>query len=490
MAIPAETIFLDPDSDRTLQQQIQQAVANGILFGRFEPGEKMPSTRALARHLGVARITVSLAYTELVASEYLVSRDRSGYFVSDAAPGRPHFDQPLYENDDEIDWSQIIDVDLANSSALVRPINWRDYQYPFIYGQSDPTLFDHQSWRLCGVDALGRKNFEPMTSDYYERDDPILIEYILRHIAPRRGITARPEQVLLTMGAQNALWMAGQILLSPERRAAVERPGYPGLSDILRQTRCRTTSIDVDAEGLPPDLLPDDVNVVFTTPSHHCPTTVTMPLDRRMSLLSRAARDGFIIVEDDYEFEIGSLRSPAPALKSLDRTGCVIYVGSFSKSIFPGLRLGYMIASEPFIRQARALRSLVLRHPPGHIQRTLAYFLSLGYYDAQVARIAEAYRRRRATMADAIQDEGLEIVHPEHSGGSSFWMRAPDGVNTMELAQQLRTDGVLIEPGHAFFSADDPDIRFYRLAYSSIRSARIPEGVARLARAIAATGAR
>ena len=437
MAIPAETFFLDPDSDRTLQQQIRQYVAEAILTGRFQPGEKMPSTRRLADHLGIARITVTIAYTELVANEYLTSRGRSGYFISENAPRQPRFPPPQPPSDGQIDWTRALGRRFSGYAPVRRPPDWRSYRYPFIYGQADIRLFDHQNWRLCALQALGQKDFEALTSDYYERDDPHLVEYILRHILPRRGISARPEEILITMGAQNALWTAAQILLTQRRCAAHENPCYPGLREILSQTRCNTVSIDVDAEGLPPAALPGGVDVVFTTPSHHCPTNATLPLERRKALLKRAMEEGFVIVEDDYEFEISFEKSPSPALKSLDRAGTVIYTGSFSKSLFPGLRLGYLVASEPFIHEARALRALVLRHPPGHIQRTAAYFLSLGHYDAQIERMGRAYRQRRAVMEESLQAHGLASERAGTHGGSSYWLKAPETVDSSKLADTL-----------------------------------------------------
>lgn len=483
MAIPTETLFLDPDSERTLQQQIQGLVADSILSGRFQAGEKMPSTRAFAKHLKVARITVSLAYNELVANGYLVSRDRSGYFVSDTAPRLPQFRPPPPDPEDAVDWDSVIANPFAPPSELVRPSDWRNYHFPFIYGQSDPRLFDHQNWRLCALNALGRKDFESLTTDYYERDDPVLIEYLRRQLLPRRGISARPEEVLLTMGAQNALWIATQLLLSPEKTAVMENPGYAGLRDLLRQVGCRTVFAEVDQDGLPPEAIPHGADVVCTTASHHCPTSVTMPIARRRELLRRAREENFIIIEDDYEFELPSLRAPTPALKAQDRTGCVIYVGSFSKTLFPGLRMGYLVAPEPFIRQARSLRAYIMRHPPGHVQRTMAYFLSLGHFDAQLTRMGDAFSRRRAVMEKAIEENGLELATPGLSGGSSFWLRAPAGVSTTALALRLREDSVLIEPGQAFFNPEEPNQNFYRLAYSSIASNRIPQGIELIARA-------
>ncbi len=487
MAIPVETFFLDPHAQATLQARIQQMIAQGILSGRFRPGEKLPSSRKLATHLGVSRITVTLAYTELVASDYLTAQGRSGYFVSENAP-EPMPKPSAPPAQDRVDWARAIGQRFTGGVAPEKPQDWARYRYPFIYGQADPTLFDHANWRLCALQALGQKDFAALTTDYYDQDDPQLVEFIARHTLPRRGIVADTSQILVTLGAQNALWLAAQVLLTQRRTAAVEDPCYPALRDILTQSRCHLRPISVDAHGLPPDALGDAVDVIFTTPSHQCPSSATMPLARRHALLDRARQLDALIVEDDYEFEMSFLQSPSPALKSLDQDGRVIYVGSFSKSLFPGLRLGYLVGSAPFIREARALRASVLRHPPGHIQRTAAYFLSLGHYDALIRKTGRVYAQRRQVMESAIHQYGLEIAGSGAHGGSSFWMRAPDGVDTGQLAQDLRAKGVLIEPGSSFFHGEAPPQNFYRLAYSSIPAERIPEGIARIAGALGQTG--
>jgi GntR family transcriptional regulator / MocR family aminotransferase len=483
MALPVETFFLHPDAQGTLQQQIQQMIAQGILTGRFGTGEKLPSTRSLARHLGISRITVTIAYTELLANDYLTSKGRSGYYVSENAPAPPQF-TPAADTPDAVDWARAIGQRFSGGVTPVKPQDWGKYRYPFIYGQADPTLFDHANWRLCALQALGQRDFTALTTDYYDQDDPKLIEFIARHSLPRRGISARPEQILITLGAQNALWLTAQVLLTQRRRAALEDPCYPALRDILTQSRCHVSPVQVDHEGLIPDAIPDDTDVIFTTPSHQCPTTATMPMARRRALLERASALDALIVEDDYEFEMSFLKSPSPSLKSLDQDGRVIYVGSFSKSLFPGLRLGYLVGSEPFIREARALRASVLRHPPGHIQRTAAYFLSLGHYDALVRRMSNTLHDRRTVMEDAIKANDLQISGRGAYGGSSFWMRAPDHIRTDDLAMRLRAKSVLIEPGAPFFNGDAPPQNYYRLAYSSIPSAQIAAGIAHVAQEI------
>lgn len=480
MAISVETFFLNPQFQGTLQAQIQQMIAEGILSGRFRRAERLPSTRKLASHLGISRITVTLAYTELLANDYLHSRGRSGYYVSENAPVPPNFTPPQ-RGEETVDWSRAIGRRFTGGDTPQKPQNWAGYRYPFIYGQADPTLFDHANWRLCALQALGQKDFTSLTTDYYDQDDPRLVEFIARNTLPRRGIIARPEEILITMGAQNALWLAAQILLTQRRMVAIEDPCYHALRDILTQSRCHLAPLRVDRDGLDPASIPPQTDVIFTTPSHQCPTTATMPMSRRHALLDRARELDALIVEDDYEFEMSFLDAPSPALKSLDTGGRVIYVGSFSKSVFPGLRLGYLVGSETFIREARALRASVLRHPPGHIQRTATYFLSLGYYDALIRRNREALSVRRKVMQDAIDEHKLTVAGKGVHGGSSFWMQGPDGADTEQLALELQKQGVLIEPGRPFFNGTGRPRNFYRLAYSSIPTDRIHQGIAIIA---------
>jgi len=483
MALPIETFFLSPNHQGTLQSQVQQMIAHGILSGRFGTGEKLPSSRKLAAHLGISRITVTLAYTELVASDYLTARGRSGYYVSDNAPVPPIY-QPQPMAAESVDWTRAIGQRYSGGRTLSKPKDWAKFRYAFIYGQTDPQLFDHANWRQCALQALGQRDFSALTADYYDRDDPQLIEFIQRNSLPRRGISANADQILITMGAQNALWLTAQVLLTQRRTAAFEDPCYPALREILTQSRCHMAPVRVDHKGLPPDAIPPQADVIFTTPSHQCPTTTTMPMDRRQALIEQARALDALIVEDDYEFEMSFLEPPSPALKSMDVDGRVIYVGSFSKSLFPGLRLGYLVGSEPFIREARALRASVLRHPPGHIQRTAAYFLSMGHYDAQIRKMSGALHARRTAMQSAIETNGLEIAGIGAFGGSSFWMRAPAHMDARTLATRLQDDSVLIEPGNAFFSGEDTPRNYYRLGYSSIQPDRIAEGIARIAKAI------
>lgn len=484
MPLVEDTFFLDPNFQGSLQSQIQQIVASAILAGRLQVGEKLPSSRKLAEHLGISRITVTLAYHELVADDYITSANRSGYFVSETAPTVP---LPATKGEmvrDTVDWKAAIQHDYTGGKTVKKTYNWRSYPYPFMYGQPDPDLFNQASWRLCAMQALGKKEFDSLTSDYAEEDDPELINFIMRHTLPRRGILARPEQILVTVGAQNALWMTAQILLGKDQSAAYENPGYHGLSEILRHTGCRQYPIDIDEDGLLPEELPNKFNALFVTPSHQCPTTTTMPMHRRHELLRLANEKDFLIVEDDYEFEMSFIKSPSPALKSLDENGRVIYVGSFSKSLFPGLRLGYLVGSEPFIKQARALRLTSLRHPPGYMQRTTAYFLGLGHYDAMIKKMRGVYHERRQVTAEALAQTEMKVAGSSSFGGSGFWVEVAPRIDTEILRQQLAQNGVLIEAGNSFFAGEGGPRNFFRLAYSSISADKIPEGVRRISQAI------
>ena len=481
----SETIFfIDRESGLGLQAQLRETVVSAVVAGRIQPGAQLPSTRRLADYLRISRITVTLAYQELVAQGYLEAAGRSAYRIAGNPPGRAMENKRLPAGAQPVDWDSKVTMDFNVVRQVEKPLDWRRYPYPFLYGQMDPSLFDLNAWRDCARRALAREDFILMASDFAAADDVRLVNYICSRTLPRRGIHANPDEILVTVGAQNALWIVTRLILQNGSSAVCENPCHPDISASLLLSGARVTTIDVDAEGLPPNSLPEDVDAVVVTPSHHSPTGATMPIDRRVRLLQAATERDFVIVEDDYEFEISFLAPPSPALKSFDTTGRVLYIGSFSKSLFPGLRLGYLVAPAPFIRKARALRSLMLRHPPGHLQRTAAYFLALGHYDAVLHRMRTEYHARHIAMAEAFHREGLTIAGASAFGGTSFWMEGPKGLDADRLVQILRQDGVLVEPGSPFFPRSRAPCRFFRMGYSSIPRNSISEGVARVRAAI------
>lgn len=485
--ISSEAFFLDDAYNGTLQQQLQEIVTSRILSGTFAADAKLPSSRALAKFLGISRLTVTLAYNELVANEFLYAKGRSGYFVAKLEE-RPRRARTSVQSDEKspIDWQHHIVNHFPNSSRLNRPKDWRSYPYPFVYGQMDSSLFNHQNWRLCALRALGMRDFETFSSDYYEDDDPILIEQIATQILPRRGIEAGRQNILVTVGAQNAIWLTAQLLLNREKQAVYEDPCYPQLREIVKSTGADIDLMKVNSAGWDMSRLSANTDVVFVTPGHHCPTNAKMGLVERRRFLEAAKSNDFIIVEDDYDFEMSMPLAPLPALKSLDQRDRVIYIGSFSKSIFPGLRLGYLVAPAEFIEDARALRALMLRHPPGHIQRAVAYFLSLGYYETQIRKLRQTYHERWQVTFDALKAHGFLSEKTDGEFGSSFWINAGEGMNTDRLAATLLEKGVVIEPGGFFSQTPSASQSYFRLGFSAIRSNLIPKGVELIAKTVEA----
>jgi len=483
--VPETIFFVDRENRKSLQSQIRETLVSAILSGRLYPGARLPSTRRLADYLNISRITVTLAYQELASQGYLEAKGRSAYLVAGRPPLTGLETGDRHDGGHKVDWGAKIKVRFSIAKPIKKPLDWRPYPFPFLYGQMDPTLFDLSAWRDCARRALAREDFELMAGDFSAEDDVQLVNYICSRTLPGRGIEARPDEILVTVGAQNALWLVIQLLLNKGSSAVCENPCHPDLSAALLLSGAQVTAVDVDEAGLPPGRLPPRTDAVFVTPSHHAPTAATMPMQRRLELLRHAGEQDFVIVEDDYEFEMSFLKPPSPALKSLDRDGRVLYVGSFSKSLFPGLRLGYLVAPAPVIREARALRALMLRHPPGHLQRIVSYFLALGHYDAVIHRMRTEYQKRHEVMAAALEREGLKISGAADFGGSSFWIEGPQGLDATALMHELRQDGVLIESGFPFFAYDDSPCRYFRMAYSSIPAERIAEGVARTAARIA-----
>lgn len=473
---------LERSKPATLQAQIREILMAAISAGQLLADEAVPSTRAMARRLGVSRNTVTLAYQALVAEGFLMARERSGFYVDpQAADGLAVTPEPApAAPGGSVDWQPRLARRMQAQQFIQRPRDWQKFPYPFIYGQVDHSIFPIGEWRDCVRQAMGKRWLDAWTFDRYAEDDPLLLEEIARRILPRRGIAARPGQILVTLGAQNALYLIAALLVGRETRVMIEDPGYPDLRHLLSLRSARVEPLPVDRGGLVVDARLAGAGLVFCTPSHQAPTTLTMPLARREALLAAARAHDFIVVEDDYEPETNYMGAPLPALKSLDEDGRVIHVGSLSKSLMPGLRLGYIVADEALIAELRALRRLMLRHPPGNNQRAAAFFLANGHYDVLVRRIHRVYRERWQVMTRALAEHLPGWAQVPGFGGSSFWLTGPEGLDAEALARRAMAEGVLIEPGLPFFADPEDGRRRFRLGFSSIPAERIGEGIRRL----------
>ena len=482
-------IALDRDANKSLQAQLREVLVSAILAGHLRPGDKLPSTRHLSQQLGISRNTSVLVYQGLTDDGYLRTSERSGYFVNETVlemgmynSSQPAADLQLGNGAKPVEWDEKILKKPAEQRNINKPRNWQDLPYPFIYGQPDPGLFPITDWRDCVYKAMGKKWLDEWSQDTLDNDDPMLVDQIRTRILPRRGILVGEDQILVTLGAQQALYTLASLLVGPETRIVMEEPGYPDARNIFALRTSKIEPVQVDQDGLPVDERLEDADIVYTTPSHQLPTTVTMPDVRRRALLEKASQQDLIVLEDDYELESNYVGKPLPALKSLDKEGRVIYMGSFSKTLFPGLRLGFVVASKELITEMRALRRLMVRHPPTNNQRSTAFFLSLGYYDVFVRRLHRAYRERWAAMGGALERHFPDAEVIQSMGGSSYWIRLSEdsGINTDQLAELALEHGIMIEPGSVYF-LEGGNTSCFRLGFSSIDHSKIDAGLERLA---------
>ncbi|MEM1364241.1 MAG: PLP-dependent aminotransferase family protein [Pseudomonadota bacterium] len=483
---------VERDRATTLQSQIREMLVSAMLAGQLPAKAPVPSTRAMAGRLGVSRNTVMLAYQALATDGFLVARERSGFYVAEdvraAFPVKParasaaassHAETP---KGPEVDWESRFRLAPSRQPNISKPENWHDYKYPFIYGQVDSDLFPIGAWRDCMRQSMSLKWLDAWTDDRFAADDPMLIEQIRQRVLPRRGVMAEPDELLVTMGAQNALFLLNHLFVRDGAKVAIEDPGYPDMRNMFALRGAHLRPIQVDKHGMCVDQLTDE-GLAFVTPSHQFPTSVTMTIDRRRALLDWADRADALIIEDDYEYEANYRGEPTPALKSLDRSGRVMHVGSLSKSMMPGLRMGFVAAPAPVIAELRAMRRLILRHPPGNNQRVVALFLAQGGHDALIKRLHKVYLRRWEAMNLALADHFPGWSRSPAFGGSSFWLQGPGGFNAQQLAEDAEREGVLIEPGDIFWSDPKSHSSSFRLGFSSIPEERIADGIKLLAKA-------
>ena len=482
-----EQLFhLPSEHGASLQTQVREMIVRAILDGNIPPGSAVPSCRHLAKQLHVARNTVVLAYQRLVDEGYLVARERSGYYVDeDILLGRVE-SEPALDTGEMFApaWEQRLKLSPSRQRNIVKPADWQRYQYPFIYGQIDLPLFPLAEWRECSREALSAHSVRRWARDSFDSDDPELIEQLRTRVLPRRGVWAGNDEILITLGAQHALYLLSQLLMTSTTVVGIEEPGYTDARNIFSARSDQLRALAVDEHGLIPGPTVDACDYVYATPSHQFPTTVTLSMERREQLLARAVDADTVIIEDDYESEANYVGSPTPSLKSLDLNSRVIYVGSLSKTLAPGLRLGYMVGSRELIKEARALRRLMLRHPPANNERAVALFLTRGHHDSLVRRLSHAYQERWQSIGAALARHLPESARMPTFGGTACWVRGPEGLDTRQLQQAAEQQSILLEAGDIFYHDPNPPLNYFRLGFSSIPAERIEPGIEKIARLI------
>lgn len=466
-----------------LSDQLCERISYYITQGLLEPGVRLPSCRKAAKQLGISRNTVVSAYQNLIYDGMVEARERSGYFVDKSVRANP-FSQVRIPDAQKKDAPARLFDRLSPSftpsvyHTILRPTDWAEYPYPFVCNQMDAARFPLADWRKCSYQVLNSNQISAVTSDYLYGDCKELTAQIRNRLLPRRGVYAREDEILITAGAQQAIYLTAMIFGGAEREIAFEDPCYPDARNIFDLFFGNMQPINLDDQGLVCDERLAGCDLVYVTPNHQYPTAVSMSKSRRVELQDHAERHNLIIIEDDYDCETNFDPLSEPALKSNTRSDHVIYIGTLSKSLNPGLRLGYMVGSPDFINEARAMRGMMIRHPPPLMQLTSAQFIRLGHHDALISRLQGIYERRWYTATAALKEFFPDADITSGWGGSNFMVTAPQGVNLNNgFAERALENGVVIDYVKPCFMNPEESHNKFRIGVSAIGIKKIAAGI-------------
>jgi GntR family transcriptional regulator/MocR family aminotransferase len=451
-----------------LSARIYRQLHEAVIDGRLRAGEKLPPTRELARRLAVSRNTVTLAYERLTAEGFLVGRVGAGTFVC-ATPPAPQAEH-------------------ATGAGAVPPKPvWRALAappvrdapppaYDFGVGVPDVRRFPMAAWRRQVARQL---RDVPAEDTLY--GDPAghagLRAEIARHIGLSRSVRVPAEQVLVTSGTQQALDLVARVLLSPGDRVAVEEPGYAPARELFASHGARVTGVPVDAEGVVVRAIPAGTRLVYTTPSHQFPLGPPMSLGRRTALLEWAREAGAVVIEDDYDSEFRFADRPLESLHGLDRGDRVLYVGSFSKTMLPMLRLGFVVAPLSLSAALRSAKRLADLQTETATQGAMAGFMADGLFVRHLRRATREYGARRALVLTALRRDfadRLEVVPSTAGLHLAAW--PTDEVDVAGLVERAAAAGVAVAD-LAQYHGFGPGRPGLALGYGRIEQDRIEEGL-------------
>lgn len=486
-------VKIEPASGVTLQAQLFEAVRQLILAGLIRPGEVVPGTRTLSEQLGVSRNTVLIAYDRLVMEGYLESLPTIGTIVSPNLPDA--LVSPSMRQNTTIQTTpaerQAIRHPLlfkGRCHAVVNP-NRHRLAIDFWVGRPDPHSFPTKSWRRRLLHNLAFAG-----ANLTEYSNPVgilkLRSAIADFLGPARGIKVEPDQVVVVNGSQAALNLVARLLIEKGTTVVVEQPCYQGAAFVFESYGATLQAVPVDDRGIDTEQLPDKpASLAYLTPSHQYPLRVTLSLGRRLRLLDWAWKSGAYLIEDDYDNDFRHNGSPLIALAGLDVHGCVIYLGTFSKSIGAGIRLGYMVVPPELVEPVRVVKTL---YDNGHTwldQATLADFISSGSYKRHLRRIRGTYRMRRDCLVESLQHYFGEVRLTGLEGGMHLaWHLPPDfpdATQVQKIAEDVGVGVYGLTTGAALNCHGSPaGERIVLIGYSSVTEEQIRDGVARLARAL------
>jgi GntR family transcriptional regulator/MocR family aminotransferase len=459
---------------RDLAGEIYRQLRAAILERRLRAGERLPPTRELAQRLGVSRMTASVAYDRLVSEGFAIGRTGAGTFVA-RVNGRKDGGR--------------------SSTAALRPLPfwdgiplpsflWADAEYDFRSGLPDARLFPLAAWR-----RLMSRQFQPSSvgrggSEHPAGHEP-LRSAIAHHIGLARGLRVTADDVVVTNGTQQAIDLIARVLLRPGDQVAVEDPGYPPPIRLLRASGARVRGVPVDREGLIVEQIPSGTRLVYVTPSHQYPLGMSMSLARRGALLDWARRHDAAIIEDDYDSEFRYYGRPIEPLQLLDPSGRVIYVGSFSKTTLPSLRLGFIVAPASIAPALHRARYLTDWHSPIPVQGAMAEFIANGRFARHTRRMRLVYERRHQLIGELLDARFRDVLDmiPSAAGLHISAIARAASIDEIDaVVRRASSAGVELQP-LAIFSVEGTPRAGIVLGYGAIATDRIEAGLTRLRRA-------
>lgn len=473
-------IPLDPAADAPLFRQLEASLRRDVTSGRLPAGTRLPATRALARALGVSRLTVESAYAELRADGLVGGRPGSGTYVERLPPAPP---PARAAGAAWPRWQQALRPGRGASPDTSAPA--ADGAIRLDLGTGDPGLFPADEFRAHLQRVLRRDGAGAL--GYGEPAGHLPLRRAIAQVLTAQGIPARPEGLVVTAGSQRAIGLVTALLARPGDAVVVERPTYPGALELFRARGLRVIGAPTDGLGLRVDVLGPLLarhrpRLLYVMPNFQNPTGACLPASRRRALVALAARHGVPIVEDDF---VGDLRYEGraqPALKALDPGGHVVYLSTFSKMLMPGLRVGFVLADGPVVARLAALHRQEELAGCQPIQRALEGFVSIGRYRTHLRRATRAYRARRdAILAAAARHLPPGVTWQAPQGGLFLWLRLPPGSDAAALLPAAAAAGVTFAPGQAFFPAPAEGRRFARLCFAGHDAGALEEGLRRLA---------
>jgi GntR family transcriptional regulator/MocR family aminotransferase len=473
-------VALDRRFARPLHRQLYDGYRQAMLDGRLRPGQRLPSTRSLAQDLGISRVPVVMAFEQLVAEGYLESRVGAGSFVSallpDPAParsGRRHARRPGPRR-------------LPATRLEARSGPWLDLRGPFRVGHPALDDFPADLWA-----RLVARHARRLTRRSMAYDDPMglpgLREALALHLGTTRSVTCSPEQIMIVSGSQQALLLAAHALLAPGDAVWLEEPGYGGARDALQLAGARIVPVPVDREGLDVGAgiaREPDAKAAYVTPSHQYPLGMIMSAPRRLRLLAWARRRGAWLIEDDYDSEYRYDGQPLASLHHLDTDARVIYVGTFSKILFPALRVGYLVIPRDLVGRFRRFRAAMDVFPAPLYQSVLAELIREGHFARHLRRMRGIYAERRCALESALAHElgdGVRVVG-EHAGMHLVAMLPPDA-RDRDIAVHAARRGISVIPLSTCYVGRRVESGLM-LGYGSSRLTEIPDAVRRLKSAV------